>query len=1297
MTVSSDWESQKKYDVGEINALNESLFRARRIPGSSAFSELAKLFQDKYSYDVSWGNGPYLATVLKVLSGPQVKNKAETKGMLSKSMNLEGLFSAPLAEKMRSAKKTLVRVIAKVPNFDVDIKWPKSEADIMRITAHGEYYAMTDDKSYDAITKGANIWITFTNTENASSGLDGRPAGVIIGVHAPSATKDIAKIIKPKKVFNPECQTPTIDMGPDTEGGLYAGTTLANVPSPPVPIRSIKGKIKTGIYGNGTPQTKAHFTNALKSVHVPKGIRPTLSRGMPGPAPGPENAFIWVGHLKNNGYLDILDRPITPGRETIIYASKMTDVNAPIEIKYYLHDDGGFGHSWLYGPNTTVEQASEVGAFNDFEQKVAPAIKDLIREKRNFVLVIPEMLFSLGFGTPSTAGIWVESIRKNNRGTREWRGVPQAQTIRTKAHPLEAMPQINTYLSSLSSKFNEDLSAITRLYEREFSTFDGSVTGGNFEYFHGEVLQVLKNYLGMDPDRAEYVSILADGLSAITMASIASPKHGDSTHEKGQRAFRNLPISRIDFIDTGIDGQAYYNFERTPPYEFYKNYMEYVAPTRVGNKLEMNYISSPSPLPGSGARKFFEGLGKGADYTAALNNSLEGAKFLHSVPGYPDTSVTFHLTGQDPALYAFSMINNLNTSQNPPLKKISSHSFPVVSAIPNHAEAMASKSESAAAEQYQAETYRLREDIANFSEEILGDIAENGIDVLCNVGHVGRAYCSSVTPGVVVYSNGSLFHKNYIKWLDNIKRYIELNDPEFGLIPFHISLKEQITTRSLVQNKLNSVNSSFLEKKASMDQAGQLDDLTMWKDVFTKEFIPDLYNNYELFEINVGSFASYSALEGAMEFTGQLAGYARFHAELDALQKQISALNDKRGRLEITGDPPQISADCEQTPGTLEEQAAPALISNLAPFSPSKPGAIKCDDASGASTSVTRPDNFSELKEIIPYIPSKSDFFTDGGLKLVPTKKINIRKKVDNYKASSFNYLARASNAKGFKRKKSSVLVWSCLVKTLEDSWKYACEKSNYYPFAVSSGIRGSYKKRGQVAYPGGISIHAYGLAIDIDSFITGHRVGGFWPGVWTGAFTPRIGNVRELGWEEDFEGLGIFPYPAEWNKVNFGKTLNDAKKFYSEVSPAGGPFFPENPRFYRIKKMQNGNPVYKMPGSMRATKNSPKNVPIVGAGANPTAWIIHFCEKSGMKWCNSYFLKRRWDGQWKKADFSSNEKTKIDKIYNIAGTLPKGAVADRIKSISYAASGPAQKNTDASMKFQYYAGNSIIGWNEIK
>ena len=67
--------------------------------------------------------------------------------------------------------------------------------------------------------------------------------------------------------MNPECNAAVNLIDPS--GGLYVGHT-DNDPAPTIgpPIRKIKGHIKTGIYGNGTPQTKAHFTEALNKAEA---------------------------------------------------------------------------------------------------------------------------------------------------------------------------------------------------------------------------------------------------------------------------------------------------------------------------------------------------------------------------------------------------------------------------------------------------------------------------------------------------------------------------------------------------------------------------------------------------------------------------------------------------------------------------------------------------------------------------------------------------------------------------------------------------------------------------------------------------------------------------------------------------------------------------------------------------------------------------------------------------------------------------------------------------------------------
>ena len=145
--------------------------------------------------------------------------------------------------------------------------------------------------------------------------------------------------------------------------------------------QNIKYHNKPGLFGDGSPQTKAHFVAALRQ-------NMTSNTGISGPTPGPENAFIWVGYLRGNGQYDVFDRHQSKSRETIIYAPRHFDPAGPFEIKYYFHDQGGFGSAWSKGPLTKVEEAAtlEMGGVdkdNDFVTKINPAIKDLIKQKTN--------------------------------------------------------------------------------------------------------------------------------------------------------------------------------------------------------------------------------------------------------------------------------------------------------------------------------------------------------------------------------------------------------------------------------------------------------------------------------------------------------------------------------------------------------------------------------------------------------------------------------------------------------------------------------------------------------------------------------------------------------------------------------------------------------------------------------------------------------------------------------------------------------------------------------------------------
>ena len=93
------------------------------------------------------------------------------------------------------------------------------------------------------------------------------------------------------------------------------------------------------------------------------------------------------------------------------------------------------------------------------------------------------------------------------------------------------------------------------------------------------------------------------------------------------------------------------------------------------------------------------------------------------------------------------------------------------------------------------------------------------------------------------------------------------------------------------------------------------------------------------------------------------------------------------------------------------------------------------------------------------------------------------------------------------------------------------------------------------------------------------------------------------------------------------------------------------------------------------------KGAPIVPPGANPILWVIIFCEKSGMRWGNGNFLKKRFyfGNTW-----SQSERKLIAELFGI----PR--VVERVQAISW------NSNIDDHMHFQYWAGtNNLIKWKK--
>jgi len=1209
------WHHFTKLDIGELNQLNEQLFKTRYNPDQSYKVALRELIQDHYSYDIMSGAGPYLAVVLKVLSGPQVNNEASTGGSLTKTIShLKNNQSVEVEVKKQSGKKPPIKVIARIPEFDRDVDWPSGEDDEARIAIHGEFHESIDygSKNLEKITPGSVILVQYSNTENQVS-TSGRPVGKIIGIHEIGTFSKVFKKESPKENFEKECKT-TIKRSNPASGALVGSTEENPNQNPGPPIRKIKGMIKTGMYGPGSIQTKAHFDQSLKTS------LPSSKHKIPGPAPDSTSAFIWIGHLKNNGHMDILNRPADTGRETIIYAPSTLDVSSPIEIKYYFHDESGFGRSWNGGLAATkddAEQSASTGG-NDFREKIAPALKDMIRDGRNFILVVPEMAHSLGYGPYN---------------------VSDMAYARVHASPA-LRPRIKSLMGEMSSTMDINLSYITPLDRREMHTFDGSYSGGRFGVFHQEVLEVLDQHLGTIYNKVGFISILADGISAITLSSMVR-KTESPVQSSAASSFRDVNVNRIDLIDYGrMNSLAYWNLfnGRSPIYAFYKDHLKLQASKPF--YLEFNHIVVPSNIE---EHPLYMELGTwyNEKYKKSNKKAAGAAERRFSFvidEGTIENCFSMHQASSNPVGYAFSMINDFIPSFSglPGKSNANASNTPPHSAVPDHAMAAFIRPANATLAKLQKEREDLSAPIKHFENLLLS--LQGDVNKLCATAanDLYKIYCNEGRP---VVNNSSVFFRNYLDYLSNKKKYI-LN----GLLAeFEVEIQNARNDKNKLQDILDLAEEDLSTVDINNDMDTAQDSInSQWE---------DLKSSFDAltFSDEVGYLDS-SDIE-----SGYLAILAEQVAREEALQMKRTSL--KEAIKKAKPSPIKRDIKCDPPPKKISETVRPREP-DAPDTGPREPQQFSCE-----GNNIVTPDTYEELVKMIPYYPKKSDFsFSEERTWSRSHTKL---KQVEGYKIGKFKYLARGIN--NTTKYLESPPIWACLVPIIEQGWEKACSASNYIPFGISNALRGSHGKSGVTAYKAGHSLHGIGLAFDLDPWLAGYsktiRKGGktVWPplnSVYTGAWTGKL--LLEHG--EELYRLGVFKSrPSQLvknafegdNKIRLAENWNHAPDAY-----------------------KTGRSKY------RKAMNAAKGSPIVPYNANPTLWMIVFCETTGMKLGNARFLIKRYRGGKK---WSEAEQKRIAEIYGIPD------IVQRVKKLSW-----KTRSVDDHMHFHFWGGKSLVSWSEI-
>ncbi len=1299
------WKWVGNYDADEVNPQYGPLVEERRDRQVRTSKLLRRKLNEHYdaaSRSTNPYSGRHLAIVLKVLTGPSAYNDASTGGNLSKSMRLSG--QEDIEERSSSSLRhdPPVRVLAHVRGIDdalvahVGGLENLDSDDEFTIGLHGQYEAVgLPSTEAQKISVNSIIQIEFNPRP---TGASGKPSGIIVGVIEDTPIPHLEEVKKSAldKFKPPECKQPRIDEGPGP--GLFVGSTVSDIKSD-LPIRKVKGKIKTGFYGNGTAQTKEHFDAAL-NLSAPSPVHK-----IPGRAPGPNNAFIWAGHLKNNGYLDLLDRPLSLGRETIIYASKFLDLSAPIEIKYYFHDVGGFGHAWVNGPNTTTAQARDAATTpepNDFRDILGPGIKDLIKEGRNFVLVIPEMMYSRGFGTMAHDG-GANRLSGLLTGANIGAGIshspPDINLVRVHPEGIQnekLLSVIRQYLDDIpisvgykeglggtdlfedpgftptETFLNESVLSVTRLREREFSTFDGSFTGGNFGLFHEEVVGVLNEHLGNVRDKISYISILADGLGGVNFASMVQRISNSPSHSRAETGVRNVDINRVDFIDSGMDNDSYHLFPSIPSYTIYEDYLLFKTED-LTQTIEFNYVT-PFTSVNPGAKKFFNkiGLGEKFSQTYKASGAPGEQKFSALVDGasLSRNSVNLFVTNTSPwppAGYVMSMKNTFLKDITLPQKSISrAGEQPGAGTMPNHAQALAAKRGNAAKAIYSKELILLNAVISSF-EEFLYDFAAQGNPTGTFFGHGGDNLCTleinNERPYAVycndkeklVFHSGSPLEARYKKYLNARKRYYELST-----LSAHQDVINNVgSDKELVEAALKGFEEALTATEQTIEDFNHEE---LWKN-YNQAFGVYHFNTLEKLQISIG-------IAGNAESHGHLGDVARSIGIKSALQKTISVLKEELKTAKPSGRDPE----CVVNPFSLRSLNAggypdPSLLST--DMSESL-GIINC------KSKIPVPENYSDLAKLIPFFPKKSEMLTSSN---ASKNKTGILNAGIGYKTGTFRYKARGPDNTVVNLR--SPPVWNCLAPILEKAWSAACAQSNYVPFRIMEGIKGAAGRGGVTAYKSGLSLYSLGLALSVDPFINGYSAGDPFFSAWTGMWSPDIDKHRE-----ELERLGVWRGRKYWDGPWYNPTVGfdfgtTSDNVYEDFFGFGR----------RLRQAEEWDDLFDTDG-YRKTEDSYEDVmefadgsTIVPVGANPTLWMLTFCELSGMKWGNSFFMKRRWRGGniWSPA-----EQRRIDAIYGI-----KDVVA-RVNAVSW-----SDANIDDHMHFHFWSGESLGGrlikWDDIE
>jgi len=518
---------------------------------------------------------------------------------------------------------------------------------------------------------------------------------------------------------------------------------------------------------------------------------------------------------------------------------------------------------------------------------------------------------------------------------------------------------------------------------------------------------------------------------------------------------------------------------------------------------------------------------------------------------------------------------------------------PSFDGVPNHAYALTTKPSKSELEKLHKRLKNLAEQVEYF-ELLLWKVEKSKWyewdDDLCDLPKY-KIYCDD---GSFNIKEDSIFFKHYQKYLNNKKDLMET----VILAGYEQQIKDIVNDRNALKIMQNELEKSSLINESKINETGPggQSPLSTWKSL-QKSFDKDIFKVPFIYPPTA------SSAPGDTSLKGDFALIASLISTKDAIKKIKNKLKNA-----INNANPDLLDKSKNCPPAGGKQKTVEDYQNI-----SKGGGQGESDVPGNNCSDIKlgtPNTFEDVAKMIPYWP-KSSKFTFGGK--TSKTKTKLHEDVPNYKISTFKYPSRSMN--GQITHKESPPLWACFTTVLQNAWQETCQETNYYPFEIVVGLRGfdgDPKTVGTTAYKNGISLHSYGLAFDLDPFIAGYKNKPDDPvnSVYTGAWTPSFIATHGLAlWK-----LGVYKHSPSLLKKN---------AFQGENEPRLAENWQDAPSHYRGRG-ESGNARQKYIKIMKSAKGSL----IVPPDAKPTLWVIRFCEKSGMRWGNGFFLKKtleRW------------------------------------------------------------------------